>query len=660
MGSTRAESGPKAPSDKPKPVWDDDTASAAASADWTTSYGTTSSFASIAYTPDPQDTTTFKAAEPDPVASPRSARRTSPLTQERATSRLESVPDDIDEDDGDDGDPTEESAAVSRRRRGAAATSASRPGKPDRRFRGAVVKTIAGTIVPGLGFLGTRLQGLGIVLMTALVTGTLVFGFMLARNPALVAGNALKSGTMFWIAVGLAVFALLWVVVIVGTYLINRPKPLTTGKRIGGAILVALLSLATSGPMAVASAYSFETASLSGQVFESEDESQSQTRPTLDTVDPWADISRVNILLLGGDSGESRDESLGIRTDTMMLASIDTATGNTVIIQLPRNLQGAVFPDGTALQEAFPYGFDDGDTSMLNAIWNDVPAMYPELFTDTSYPGADALKWAVEGITGLHPDYFVMVNIDGLVNLVDAMGGVTLNVNFPIAKGGSVDGGDCGMWGYIPEGPSQLLNGDNAMWYARSRCNSPNLDNGAAGDFSRMERQSCLVDAVIAQADPATMLTRYEQIAQAAGEMIVTDIPQEHLSAMVELATRMQNAQYITRLPFVEGVNGYTSSYPDFDLMKQQVAAAIAETSADAQSSAQATTQPATDPTTATTETAQATDPATTQAAAEPTASETVSDACAYRHEEPLGDVPDSVPVYTPPASEAASTEGPR
>ncbi len=226
------------------------------------------------------------------------------------------------------------------------------------------------------------------------------------------------------IAFALIAVAVIWVSIIIGTYLISRPRRLTARQRTLGAVVVGLLTFIVSAPLAVASAYSFETARLSSDLFGSESNSQSQTRPTLEKNDPWADKDRVNILLLGGDSGEGRESDLGVRTDTMMMASIDTKTGATLLIQLPRNLQYPIFAADSPLASVFPYGFDDGAEAFLSSVWQDAPTMYPELFENTDYPGADALKWAFEGITALKVDYFVLVNIDGLVNLIDAMGGL--------------------------------------------------------------------------------------------------------------------------------------------------------------------------------------------------------------------------------------------
>jgi LCP family protein required for cell wall assembly len=527
----------------------------------------------------------------------------------------------------------------------------------DRRFRGALVRTVAGTFVPGLGLLGTRAHRLGALIVAALIVGTGTIALVVLRNPALTAGSALRSERVFTIGVVLAVLGLAWVAIIVGTYLISRPRHLTQTQRTIGAGLVGALSLLVSVPMAVGSAYAFETAALSGGLFQSTKDTKSKTRPDLDTEDPWADKAQVNLLLLGGDSGEGRDDELGVRTDTMMLASIDTATGSTLIIQLPRNLQNPPFPLDTPLANAFPWGFDNGSSSMLNAVWHDVPNMYPDVFIDTDYPGADALKWAVEGVTDLKVDYFVMVNIDGLVALVDAMGGVVVNVNFPIAMGGSDEGWNCGQDGWIPEGPNQRLNGGQAMWYARSRCNTP------GADYGRMQRQSCLVDAIIDQAEPAKMATRYEGIAKAAGNMVETDIPQEHLPAMVELATRVQQGQNVQRLAFTEQTPGFNSAYPDFALMRQMIAGALDQLIAEPEPTEQPTTSAPTQ-----TAPAEPTLPADPNGPAiEPTGPTTpesqvedVGDACDYRHEEPAGGwiIPDTVPVYTPRESQTPQTAG--
>ncbi|MGV7603098.1 LCP family protein, partial [Mycobacterium kansasii] len=77
-------------------------------------------------------------------------------------------------------------------------------------------------------------------------------------------------------------------------------------------------------------------------------------------------------------------------------------------------------------------------------------------------------------------------------------------------------------------GANQHLDGYHAMWYARSR--------SASTDYDRMGRQSCLIKAVLDQTSPQTVLTRFESIADASGQMVVSDIPQGMLPAFVDLA----------------------------------------------------------------------------------------------------------------------------
>ncbi|SYZ33087.1 LCP family protein [Propionibacterium australiense] len=451
-------------------------------------------------------------------------------------------------------------------------------------FGRTLVRTTLGSIIPGLGLIGTRRTFLGLLLFSlSIIAGGTVAILAFIHRSTLVTILA-NANRLLIIAFALLIGGLLWVIVIVGTYLVSRPRRMTRVQRLVGAGVVFLMSFLVATPTAVASAYALQTSIVLNNIFDSG--SRSQTRPELSGDNPWAAMDRLNILLVGADSGENRDAELGIRADTLMLASIDTRTGDTVIIQLPRNLENVPFPEGTALAEAYPEGrIWDGysgseDEYLLNAVWSEVPKEHPELFADTDFPGADATKMAVQGITGLEVNYFMMVNIDGIQALIDAMGGVTVNINFPIAKGGHVDGyGDeeCGVDGHLTVGPDQTLNGNDAMWYARSRCNDPDYDYG------RMRRQSCLVNAIIKQVNPQTLITRYEAIAAASENMVSTDIPQELLDDLANLALVVKDGA-VSRLLISQDLSGAGGSgalevnpaHPDYDEIRAAVADAIA------------------------------------------------------------------------------------
>lgn len=500
---------------------------------------------------------------------------------------------------------------------------------PGPSLREAVGATLLGTVIPGAGLL-RRQRTLGIVVLFCFFGPLLGLVVMALVNLGAIFGVATNPAQLRVVGVALAALGLAWVAVIVGTWLVNRPRQLSLPARVAGAALVGTLSMLVSAPLFVAAGNVQVQADLIDKVFTG---GRSQTRTELGRgADPWPGKQRLNFLLLGGDSGSNRS---GLRTDTIMVASIDLTTGNTTLVQIPRNMARMPFPEGSELAKAYPDGFYDGHDGnnlefMANAVWDNVPAAHPELFGNTSYPGADALKMGVQAATGLQLDYFVMVNMQGLQQLIDAMGGVTLNVNRRIPVAGNDEG--VPPTGWIEPGPDQKLNGYYAMWYGRSRKGST--------DFDRMARQSCVIKAVIDQANPANLLTRYEAIARASGDMVMTDIPQQALQPIVELALRVKQGQ-VRRVMFVNGKDGFNSSHPDFDAMRERVQAGLDEAAAQpaATSSTPAPSTP--NPATSSTPSGSSTTPSepTSTASSTPAASatpksESVGDACAYHPEQ--------------------------
>ena len=114
-------------------------------------------------------------------------------------------------------------------------------------------------------------------------------------------------------------------------------------------------------------------------------------------------------------------------------------------------------------------------------------------------------------------------------------------------------------------GDNRLLDGDDALWFARSRATTD--------DFSRMRRQRCLAGALISQVDAQTLLTRYPQIAQATKENLTIDIPLEDLPAWIDLLPRMQKAGKLRSLPF-SNLNIHPGN-PDFARIRAMVDEAL-------------------------------------------------------------------------------------
>ncbi len=494
-------------------------------------------------------------------------------------------------------------------------------------FGGALGWTFLGTVVPGVGLIRAGRKAAGFVALGIfLVLAGLVAYAAVDRRAAL--GAAVTPSVLLVAAVALVVGALVVAMLISATYLALRPDQLTTGKRIVGSAFVALLVFGMTAPMAVAATYSYQQATLIKTVFAQE---ESLTRPTIvpgSKEDPWKDTPRINLLLIGGDDSAERNYGNQTNTDTMILASIDTHTGNTVLVSVPRNTARIPFPKDSPLYKYFPSGYWDGVSgenqgSWANGIWSNISGQVPkDIQKGTTNFGADALKLGIGEALGVKLDYYVYVNIDGLYTLIDALGGITVNVNSRIPMAGNSEGKP--PTGYIQPGPDRKLDAYQAMWYARSR--------SASDDFDRMGRQRCVINAIIKKADPATMLTKYEALAKAGSKMVKTDIPAEVLPMMVELALRVKNAS-ITSMQFTNGMDGFISANPNFSAMRQQVAAAIAESvavpSAQPTGSAAPQTTAAPPPASSAKSTA-ATKKTSTAASAPSNPAVNVTDACAY------------------------------
>ena len=233
------------------------------------------------------------------------------------------------------------------------------PGRPGDRRRldpyrranglpGTLGVTVLGSLLPGAGFLWTRRAFLGwTVLLPFLSVAGAAAWFL--RDVRAAADLAFDPARLELAALVLAGAYGLWCVVVLSTYLLARPRRRPVGQTLAGTAFVLLLCLAVGAPVAVAGRYAFVQADLVTTVFQ---DNESATAPEdVTKEDPWAGRERVNVLLLGGDGNVHRD---GVRTDSMILASIDTASGRTVMFSLPRNMMNAQFPPDSDYIEAGP------------------------------------------------------------------------------------------------------------------------------------------------------------------------------------------------------------------------------------------------------------------------------------------------------------------
>ncbi|WP_165368153.1 LCP family protein, partial [Phytoactinopolyspora endophytica] len=289
-----------------------------------------------------------------------------------------------------------------------------------------LVRTVAGTLLPGLGLMAAGKRRIGSLLLAAILSSAVVVVafVIITPNQRLLAYGGDRTALLL-IGVGLVSVAVIWLMLALVSHRLLEPEGLSARKRLGGVLAVTLAASLVVGPLSLAAQNVFTQRDLIGAISGGE----SLTAPEIaDHDDPWADLPRLNLLLMGSDAGDGRT---GDRPDTLIVASVDTDSGDTVLVSVPRNLVGFQFPAGSPLRERYPDGFTGpGDPRdwMINAVYDFVPRDNGDIFTGIGNPGADATKSAVEGALDIDLDYFIMVNLEGFQVLVDAIGGVTLDV----------------------------------------------------------------------------------------------------------------------------------------------------------------------------------------------------------------------------------------
>ncbi|MFB9314083.1 LCP family protein [Nocardioides plantarum] len=412
------------------------------------------------------------------------------------------------------------------------------------RFRRALSLMAMTLVAPGTAQLVAGNRRVGLVAFRTYL-GLLAIGavtvVMIAFDHGLALDLAVNTTLLFWLNIVLMAVAIGWAYLFVDAWRIGQPQSYSMSHRRLSVGLNGVLALGVAGVLLfsahiVAVQRGFIVA-VSG-----DGEATSATH------------GRYNVLLIGGDSGDDR---FGLRTDSMTVASIDEETGKTVLVGLPRNMANFPFRKGSVMAEQFPDGFDC-DGCMLNGVstWAQDNT---KLFGDIKDPGMDATISAIEGITDLTINYWVMVNLDGFRGLVDAVGGVTLDVREPLNIGNAHDG----VVNTLPAG-KRRLNGYQTLWYARSREGSD--------DYSRMARQKCVMSAMLAQVSPASAVRNFASIAKATSDMVQTSIPASEFDTFLDLGMKAKS-QKIGSISLVPPA--IVTAHPDIAKVRQMVRNAI-------------------------------------------------------------------------------------
>jgi LCP family protein required for cell wall assembly len=222
---------------------------------------------------------------------------------------------------------------------------------------------------------------------------------------------------------------------------------------------------------------------------------------------------RVTVLLVGVDFAPGRAHHL---TDTMLVATLDPLSGEGAMISVPRDMYGVPLGDGRIYNAKL--------NSLLARASADL-ATYPE-------GGPATLKAAIGELLGTRIHYFAAIDIEGMRQVIDTIGGVDVTVERTINDPRYLDT-LTGQRGIYIEAGEQHLNGYAALGYARSRMSA------GESDFTRAERQQVLLTAIAAKLTAGNLLMSLPGLLDAIRDNVATDIPSNRIP---DLATEIQDA----------------------------------------------------------------------------------------------------------------------
>ena len=241
---------------------------------------------------------------------------------------------------------------------------------------------------------------------------------------------------------------------------------------------------------------------------------------------PWGDDGKFDLLLLGSDAGADRWSR---RMDVMLLVEVDVATGRVAMFGFPRNMVNVPLPPGAA-RNASPCGCFK---KLLNELYTDATFYYPQLWPgEGSVSGIAAVRATISELTQRPIDAVLVADLWGVIKVVDAMGGIDMNVTEPIYDKNYPDPVLGSIQLRIGSG-LQHFDGRLALAYARSRHQD--------SDYGRMRRQQALLLAIRDQLGAATILNA-PALAAAAKGYVWTDLPRSSLPNLVDLFSRTATA----------------------------------------------------------------------------------------------------------------------
>lgn len=212
-------------------------------------------------------------------------------------------------------------------------------------------------------------------------------------------------------------------------------------------------------------------------------------------VDPKFD--NVSILIMGLDASNVRNNSESSRTDTLMVATLNKDSKSVKLVSIPRDTLTWIPEVGyeTKINHAHAYG------------------------------GTKATIETVEGLLDVPIDYYVKLNFEAFIDVVDAVNGITVDVPYELYEQDSQD--KAGAIHLLPG--QQQLNGEEALALARTR----KLDN----DIQRGKRQQDIIKAIVSKAVSVNSILKIDDIIEAVGSNMTTNMSFNEMKSFISYGT---------------------------------------------------------------------------------------------------------------------------
>lgn len=402
------------------------------------------------------------------------------------------------------------------------------------RRRSAVGAAFLSFLFPGLGqaYAGRRRAAIGfaapavaVALVAAAVAVQGLGAFVaLLVNPS---SATLVSVTVLFFAV--------WRIVAMTDAMTGLSLP-GTSERGRGTVALVILAVVVSGSHAWAASATWSMYEASRDIFVGEalvPQASASTGPnggvTIGGQDlrpqpfstPETPTSRVNVLVVGIDSSESRQTAL---TDTLLVVSVDPHNGSVAMVSFPRDIADFELPDGRTFRGKI--------NSLLTWARN-----HPEEFPEGPLP---TLAGALSHLLGVPIQYYAAIDLDGFRQMVDTVGGVTID-NQAVINDPTYGWAD-GRLGFQLSVGEHRLDGEQALAYVRTR------KGVGDSDFSRSRRQQQLLLALRQEITKPNTILRIPELTRAIGRTVDTNFPADRVGEFIDIALGIDTENVVQKV----------------------------------------------------------------------------------------------------------------